>query len=264
MNDLNSAEQADTNNEQAVVTSWNIQDNNQNIEEVQEKANLQKSKEEVQAEIMSYFIQNPENNITLGMNISKEAETWYEVIDFWDAKHEDEKLNNVFSAYGTQRIWWVKLISNETLEKWEEFSKELVIDRKTDKKGILLVGKKGFNIEQVDFEDVTKYDVPYETYFVYKEDWQTYIRLIKNKEVIYQFKTRDSDLSWKMNIEIDDLKNINPDMLQQVQEQLQTTLKAAKNSWTLDMTIDMLLSQMPLAKEMLWQMRAELYNMANS
>lgn len=232
------------------------------LEELKIKEEKQKSKEEVQVEIMSYFIQNPENNITLGMNISKDSETGCEVIDFWNAQHEDEKLNNTFSPYATKRIWWVKLIANETWNEGEEFSKELVIDRKTAKKWMLLVWKKWFNIEQVDFEDITKYDVPYETYFVYKDNWQAYIRLIKNEKMTFQFKTLDSDLSWKIHIWMDELKNINPELLQQAQEQLITTLKDAKNKWTLDSTINMLLSQMPVPEEAKNTMKNEFYKMA--
>lgn len=264
MDDLNFINQAENNNKDKFISTWNIKKQNKEITKIHEEAIKQKSKEEVQSEIMSYFIQNPENNITIGMSITKDPIDWYEIIDFWNAKDEDDNLNQLFNWAIKTKVIGLKLKADETWEQWEEFSKELVIDRKTNKKWMLLIWKKWFNIDQVDFEDITKYDVPYETYFVYKEEWQTYVRLIKNELANVQLKSKDWKVSWEMEFPTDWLKGMTPEIFQQLQEQLVGTLKSAKNNWTLDITIDMLLSQMPVPEETKSFLKNEFYTLAES
>lgn len=242
--------------------SDSVKNQNTKITELKEQEELQKSKEQIQAEIMSYFIQHPEDNITLWMNVSRDPNDACEVIDFWDAKFEDENLNKPFE-WGVVKLTWLRLKADGTGEKWEVFTKELVIDRKTDQRWMLFIWKGWMKVEEVDFDDITTCDVPYETYFAYKNGWTTFIRLIKNESKKAYLKSSDWSFeeieSW-----IEWLRGLTPEVAKQLQEQLATTLKEAKSYWRLDMTINMLLSQMPVSEEMKTTLRGELYKIAQN
>lgn len=261
VDNLNSSNNED-NNKEVVLSTENIVKQNKKISNLREKSNKKEKKESIQAEIMSYFIQNPENNVTIWMMISKDTEDWCEVIDFWDAQYEDESLNNLFDWSLWKRIWWLQIKADETWEKEETFEKELVIDRKTDTKWMLFVWKKWFKIEQIEFDDITKYDTPYETYFAYNKNWKTYVKALKNEYIKASFQDKNWNNSWKVKFWTDWLKNLNPEIIKQMKDELLDSLKEAKNSWTLDATITTLLAQMPVPEEMKSALKKELYELA--
>lgn len=259
-------ESQDTTHEKIIHTSSShqVKWTNAKIDELKAQEEVQKSKEQIQAEIMSYFIQHPDENILLSMHISKNPENLCEVIDFWDAEYEDENLRKLFNWAILQKFWWLKIEANETWEQWEEFAKELVIDRASNIKGILLVWKKWFKIEKVDFEDISKYVTPYETYFVYKKEGKTYIKILKSENINVDFKIKDSDISWKMNFWMDWLDELNPELLQKQQAELMELVKEAKQNWNLDDIIEIISSQMQMPEEMKNTFKAELYKMAQN
>lgn len=263
LNNVNSSNLVEEHINQIPNSSETIEEQNKNISTLREHELRLQSKETIQAEIMSYFIQNPDENITMGMHISKDPKDGCEIVDFWNAQYEDENLNSLFNWTLWKIVWWLKIKANETWEKNEEFSKELVIDRKTDIKWMLFVWKKWFNIGQIEFNDITKYEVPYETYFAYRKNWKTYIKIIKNESINTQFKSKDWNISWKMKFWTDWLKWLTSEMIQEFQSQLIDSLKVAKINWTLDETINMLLDQMSVANEMKEFLRTELYSLSN-
>lgn len=232
-----------------------------NIEELKAQEKLQKSKEQIQAEIMSYFIQHPDENILLSINISRNPENWCEVVDFWNAEFENETLSKLFDTSVIKKLWGIKIEANETWEKWEEFVKELVINRKTNTKWILLVWKKWYKIEKIDFEDVSKYYTPYETYFAYKKEGKLYIKAIKNEHIDAEFITKDSNVFGKINW-IDWLaKMMTLEKIQDL-EGIIKTLQEAKQNWYLDEVINFVINDIQVPEETKQLLRDELYRIA--
>lgn len=217
------------------------------------------NKDRTQAEIMSYFIQNPDENILISMIISKDTEDGCEIIDFWDAKHENDELNKLLDWVLWQVVWWVKIKADETWEKWEQFSKELAIDRKSNTRWILLVWKKWFKIDEVDFEDISQYKTPYEAYFAYKKDWKTYIKTIKNEYIKTKFIIKDVNLSWKMDFSVDMLDWMTREMLESQKKELMKLLKEAKENWTLHESIEELLAQIQIPDDAKSIFKEQLY-----
>ena len=73
VNNFNSTN-VDNNSFKGTANTENIEEQSLKISELNKEEEKQKSKEQVQAEIMSYFIQYPNENILLSMNISKNLE----------------------------------------------------------------------------------------------------------------------------------------------------------------------------------------------
>ncbi|MCX6076761.1 MAG: hypothetical protein NTW78_07725 [Campylobacterales bacterium] len=72
------------NNFLKIESSQNIEARSLKISELNKEEEKQKSKEQVQAEIMSHFIQNPDENILMSMVISKDPEDGCEIVEFID------------------------------------------------------------------------------------------------------------------------------------------------------------------------------------
>lgn len=177
------------NNFLKIESSQNIEARSLKISELNKEEEKQKSKEQVQAEIMSHFIQNPDENILMSMVISKDPEDGCEIVEFIDWEYEDKKMNDLFNWPFWIKVWWITIKADETWERWEEFSKELVIDRKTNTKWMLFIWKKWLKLEKFDFEDISKFEASFETYFVYKKEWKTLVKIIKNEIAEVNFRT---------------------------------------------------------------------------
>lgn len=264
INNLNSTDVVDNNSSKVTANTQNIEEQSLKISELNKEEEKQKSKEQVQAEIMSHFIQNPDENILMSMVISKDLEDGCEIVEFIDWEYEDEKMNDLFNWPFWIKVWWITIKADETWEKWEEFSKELVIDRKTNTKWILFIWKKWLKLEKFDFEDISKFEASFETYFVYKKEWKTLVKIIKNEIAKVNFRTTDWQSSDDIIFKQELLDKLTPEMIQQSQEGIMKLLKDAKQNWTLDMVVEMLSNQMPIREEMKKDLEEELYTLANS
>ena len=142
LNNTNSTEEDSVKNTLNNTSTVNFEEQGKKIDELKNEWEVQKWKDLVQAEIMSHFIQNPNDNVMMSMKISKDPEDLCEMVDFEDAQYEDKNLNMLFNWWIGQKLWWITIKADETWEKWEEFTKELVIDRKTDSKWMLFIWKK--------------------------------------------------------------------------------------------------------------------------
>ena len=247
-----------------ISSSNQLEWTNEKINDLKAKEKIQKSKEQIQTEIMSYFIQHPDESPLMSMKISKDPEDLCEIINFQDAEYEDKNLNMLFNWWFGQQVWWITIKADETWEKWEEFAKELIIDRASNAKWMLFVWKKWFKIEKVDFEDINKYETQYETYFVYKKNGKTYIKIIKTQNIDVDFRVKDSDIVWQMNFWSNGLDNLNLDLLLQQQEELMKLLQEAKQNWNLDEVIEIILSQTQVSEQIKNTFKAELYKMAQN
>lgn len=153
---------------------------NSEIQKLQKEAEEQKSKEQIQADIMSYFIKNPENDISTSISLSNQD--GYEIVTIW---------------------WDIRpVITLEASEDFKNFTKEYVIDKKTNSKWVLFIWKEWFILENVVFDDISMFDIPYKTYFLYKENWTIKIKLIKyDKNKIY-FETENLEKAQELSEQI--------------------------------------------------------------
>lgn len=155
------------------------------------------------------YLKNPENDIRNYMESSiieaEKAESLY----FTDAEWEDKFFNQIFQKSSNWKLW-IKSYEDDS------FSKKMVYDKKTNKKGILLVSTKSFKIKQSVFDDISEIDTFFECYFAYRENWKTYLRFVKNNEFrgesmiiwIEDFKIIKGKIS-ELWLKIEDLKDEN-------------------------------------------------------
>ena len=265
LNNTNSTEQEDSvKNTLKNTSDVNLEEQGKKIDELKNEWEVQKWKDLVQAEIMSHFIQNPNDNVMMSMRISKDPEDLCEMVDFEDAQYEDKNLNMLFNWWIGQKLWWITIKADETWEKWEEFTKELVIDRKTDSKWMLFIWKKWFKLEKVDFEDISKFESQFESYYVYRKEWNTYIKIIKNEIATVNVVNRDSDIKHEINFKQDDLEKINVDEIFEAQEELVKALKEQKENNTLDIFLEVIIKQMQIPEDAKNVVKEELRKLAES
>lgn len=138
-------------------------------------------------EISKYWKENPEEDIRNYIKSFLYEEENAEILEFADAEWEENIFNQIFKKNSD----WKLLIKSY---KNNEFSKKIVIDKKTSKIWILLISKKWIEIKDSIFENIINIDTPYETYFAYRQNWKTYIRFVKNNEY------RDNWFSFKLDI----------------------------------------------------------------
>lgn len=259
LNNSNIGEEVDnTSTHKLNTSSENIEKQNFDLDNLAEEANKQRLKDKTQAEIMSYFIQNPDENILMSMKISKDPENAYEIIEFQEAKVNDNKFDDLaFSWLFKKWLGLVKLKADGTWEKWEEFSKELVVDRKTGAKWILFVWKKWFKIDEVEFEDITKYETPYETYFAFNKNWTTFIQPIKNNDFNLKILDKDNP-SFQLNIGLD---NLSSDTFKKAEKDLIFVLEEAKKRWALEDVINEMLSWEDIPEKIREKLKNDLYEM---
>lgn len=247
LNNTNSTEQEDSvKNTLKNTSDVNAEVQDKKIDELKNEWEVQKRKDLVQVEIMSYFIQNPNDNVMMLMKISKDPEDLCEMVDFEDAQYEDKNLNMLFNWWIGQKLWWIKIKADETWEKWEEFTKELVIDRKTDSKWMLFIWKKWFKVEKADFEDISKFESQFESYYVYRKEWNTYIKIIKNEIAKVDLIDKHSNFSAKVNFKQNDLENLNAEEIIKAQEEVKALLKERKEKNTLDSVLDVIVEKLQI------------------
>lgn len=260
LNNTNSTEQEDSvKNTLNNTSDVNLEEQGKKIDELKNKWEVQKWKDLVQAEIMSHFIQNPDDNVMMSMKISKDSEKQFEIVEFENIKFQNENLSKLFI---NNHLFSIK--ADETWEKWEEFTKELVIDRKTDTKWMLFIWKKWLKLEKVDFEDISKFESQFESYYVYRKEWQTYVNIIKNEIANIDFRDKNSTFSNKAEFKQDDLENLNVDEIQEAQKELIKAIKEQKENNTLDVFLDVLIKQMQIPKNAQKAFKDELIRLAES
>ena len=264
LNNTNSTEEDSVKNTLNNTSTVNFEEQGKKIDELKNEWEVQKWKDLVQAEIMSHFIQNPNDNVMMSMKISKDPEDLCEMVDFEDAQYEDKNLNMLFNWWIGQKLWWITIKADETWEKWEEFTKELVIDRKTDSKWMLFIWKKWLKLEKVDFEDISKFESQFESYYVYRKEWQTYVSIIKNEITNIDFRDKNSTFSNKAEFKQDDLENLNVDEIQEAQKELIKAIKEQKENNTLDVFLDVLIKQMQIPENAQKAFKDELIRLAES
>lgn len=148
----------------------NISKQSYKIDELRKQEAIQRYREQIQAEIMSCFIQYPDENILNYISFSKnnwKNQDWSEefFIASWILKNQN--LDLIVNEKG------IKI-------KWDKFAKSLVIDRHSDMKWMLIVWESWYSIDKIDFENIADYnEFPNKTYFVYMKNWTPYIKTLK-------------------------------------------------------------------------------------
>lgn len=141
------------------------------IDELKKGWEVQKLKDFVQAEIISYFIKNPNENISDFIQFSennKIEENKLQEIVFMEWKYENE----IFDWNFWDDNLWLKIT-------FKEYTKELVIDRETNTKWMLFIWKDWFKLNKYDFDDVSKFKSKFDSYYAYRKEWKTYVKIIK-------------------------------------------------------------------------------------
>lgn len=148
-----------------------LEEQNIKIEEIKNRWEMLKWKDLVQAEIISYFIKNPNENISDFIQFSennKIEENKLQEIVFMEWKYENE----IFDWNFWDDNLWLKIT-------FKEYTKELVIDRETNTKWMLFIWKDWFKLNKYDFDDVSKFKSKFDSYYAYRKEWKTYVKIIK-------------------------------------------------------------------------------------
>lgn len=148
-----------------------LEEQNIKIEEIRNRWEMLKWKDLVQAEIISYFIKNPNENISDFIQFSennKIEENKLQEIVFMEWKYENE----IFDWNFWDDNLWLKIT-------FKEYTKELVIDRETNTKWMLFIWKDWFKLNKYDFDDVSKFKSKFDSYYAYRKEWKTYVKIIK-------------------------------------------------------------------------------------
>lgn len=229
INPVNFNEQIDDSDIAMQIKSAEILKNKiPNNDDFIKESDKQKLKDQAQARIMSHFIQHPDENVLMSMKISRDTEKNYEIIEFQGAQFDDTNLDSLsFSWLFKKWLGLIRLKADGTWDIWEEFTKELAIDKKTNTMWMLFVWKKWLKINKVEFDDIAQYETPYETYFAYNKNWITFIKPIKNSE--FNLKLIDKDNPFlQLNIGLDKLSL---DGVEKAEKDLMFVLKEAMESW---------------------------------
>lgn len=148
-----------------------LEEQNIKIEEIKNRWEMLKWKDLVQAEIISYFIKNPNENISDFIQFpenNKIEENKLQEIVFMEWKYENE----IFDWNFWDDNLWLKIT-------FKEYTKELVIDRETNTKWMLFIWKDWFKLNKYDFDDVSKFKSKFDSYYAYRKEWKTYVKIIK-------------------------------------------------------------------------------------
>lgn len=151
-------------------SEMNIEEGTQKMNKLRQEENRNQSKDRIQAEIVKYFMFHENEDIRLFIDIIEH--NWYEKIKLWYCFIEEfvdwEKFKKLSWSYN----WEIKA----TDEQGRKFTKALVIDKATDTRW-LLVTSGNVTIEQNEYEDISKFNFPVETFFLYREDWKNRINV---------------------------------------------------------------------------------------
>lgn len=170
INDLNSTDIVDNNSSIVTANTQNIEEQSLKISELNKEEAIKKSKDQILADIEKYFIFHENEDIRLFIDIIEH--NWYEEIKLWYCFIEEfvdwEKLKKISWSYN----WKIKA----TDEQGNKFTKALVIDKATNTRWLLVTSGK-ITIEQNEYEDISKFHFPVETFFLYREDWKNRINI---------------------------------------------------------------------------------------
>jgi len=203
-----------------------IKQENKEIEKIKQEKEKQEEKMSKQAEIMKYFYEHPDENILLD-------------IQSWRDSNGNEVIRLVNVKINNPEFMWFKNNIKELKIRGDndwKVTKELVIDKRTWKRWILLINKKDFKLDKVEFEDIRKIDFPYETHFVYKENWQVFVEFIKEGNIKLNFNDKNMEMEID-GMNIHDIKQMGEDYNLFI-EKLKDQLKKAKEEWKLEEYID--------------------------
>lgn len=151
------------------LSSWSIDKINNAIADLKSKAEAQKSKDWIKAEIVKYFMLHEDKDVMHFIEIN--SNNWYEEINLLNCSIE---IFVDWKSIGKEDDYDLEMKSTD--ESGGKFTKTLAIDKATDIRGILITGGT-VNIEEIEYEDISKFHFPVETLFIYRKDWKNYAKV---------------------------------------------------------------------------------------
>lgn len=149
-------------------SEMNIEDETQKMNKLRQEENINQSKDRIQAEIVKYFMLHEDKDIMNFLEIN--TNNWYEEINLLNCSIE---IFVDWESIGKENNYDLEMKSTD---KNGKFTKTLVIDKATDIRGILVTGWTE-NIDEIEYEDMSKFHFPAETLFIYRNDWKNHIKL---------------------------------------------------------------------------------------
>ena len=149
-------------------SEMNIEDETQKMNKLRQEENINQSKDRIQAEIVKYFMLHEDKDIMNFLEIN--TNNWYEEINLLNCSIE---IFVDWESIGKENNYDLEMKSTD---KNGKFTKTLVIDKATDIRGILVTGWTE-NIDEIAYEDMSKFHFPAETLFIYRNDWKNHIKL---------------------------------------------------------------------------------------
>lgn len=145
---------------------------NNAITDLKEQEAIQQAKELIKLKIINYFFKHPDEDIVSN-------------IDIYDAnKNRNEKIN-LWHCFRQKIVDWKELPELTVSSKFEieatdeeggQFTKKLVIDKKTNTRWILITSGL-VDIDEIEYEDISMINFPRGTFFIYREDWKNYAKI---------------------------------------------------------------------------------------
>ena len=145
------------------------QDKNNVTNKLKTQEEAQKSKDWIKAEIVKYFMLHEDKDVMHFIEIN--SNNWYEEINLLNCSIE---IFVDWKSIGKEDDYDLEMKSTD--ESGGKFTKTLAIDKATDIRGILITGGT-VNIEEIEYEDISKFHFPVETLFIYREDWKNHAKV---------------------------------------------------------------------------------------
>lgn len=150
-------------------SEMNIEEGTQKMNKLRQEENRNQSKDRIQAEIVKYFMLHEDKDIMNFLEIS--TNNWYEEINLLNCSIE---IFVDWKSIGKENNYDLEMKSTD--ENGGKFTKILVIDKATGIRWILVTGWTE-NIEEIEYEDMSKFHFPAETLFIYRNNWKNHIKL---------------------------------------------------------------------------------------